>query len=280
MNPLHFFIFNVKDISEVRQMKDQPASVRRSRALVNILGTTQLHLRNPVVIAFWSAIFPGMGHMLLSKNIRGFILFTWEVTINLLSHINLAIFYTFTFRVEMAKQVLDTHWLLLYIPMYLFAIWDSHRTAVDMNNQFILAAREDAEIKPFLLHPLGVNYLDKGSPWAAIAWSMLSPGVGQLIIHRIIVAFFLIGWWVVVVINSNVLPAIHLTMQGAFEQSKQVVNPQWLLNIPSLYCFGIYDAYVNTVESNKLFEWEQSKFLRRQYQSKSFPMPTKYGGSR
>ncbi len=251
----------------------QATTVRRSRALVSILGTTQLHLRSPIVVAFWSAIFPGMGHMLLSKYIRGFILFTWEVVVNLLSHLNLAIFYSFTFRFEMAKQALDKRWLLLYIPMYLFAIWDSHRTATDMNNHFLLAVREDAEIKPFILHPLGMNYLDKGSPWVAFVWSMLSPGVGQLIIHRIIVAFFLIGWWIVVVINSNVLPAIHLTLQGSFEQAKQIVSPQWLLNIPSLYFYGIYDAYANTVESNKLFEWEQSKFLQRDYQSESFPMP-------
>lgn len=255
-------------------MKNQPSStVRRSRALVSILGTTQLHLRSPIVVGLWSAIFPGMGHMLLSKYIRGFILFTWEVVVNLFSHMNLAIFYTFTFRPELAKQVLDTRWLLLYIPMYLFAIWDSHRTATDMNNQFLLAVREDAEVKPFILHPMGINYLDKSPSWVAIAWSMLSPGAGQLLIHRIIVAFFLIGWWIVVIISSNVLPAIHHTLQGSFEQAKQVVNPQWLLNIPSLYFYGIYDAYVNVVESNKLFEWEQGKFLRRQYQASSFPMP-------
>ena len=251
----------------------QTSTVRRSRALVSILGTTQLHLRNPIVVAFWSAIFPGMGHMLLSKHIRGFILFTWEVTVNLLSHINLAIYYTFTFRPELAKQALDTRWLLLYIPMYLFAIWDSHRTATDMNNHFLLAIREDVEIKPFILHPLGINYLDKSPPWVAVVWSMLTPGAGQLLIHRIVVAFFLIGWWIVVVINSNVLPAIHLTLQGSFEQAKQIVSPQWLLNIPSMYFYGIYDAYINAVESNKLFDWEQGKFLRQQYQSASFPMP-------
>lgn len=251
----------------------QPSFERRGRALVSILGTTQLHLRSPIVVALWSAIFPGMGHMLLSKYIRGFILFSWEIAVNLFSHLNLSIFYTFTFRFELAKQVLETRWLMLYIPMYLFAIWDSHRTAVDLNNHYILAVREDAEVKPFVLHPMGINYLDKGSPWTAFAWSMLSPGAGQLIIHRIIVAFFLIGWWITVIISSNVLPAIHLTMQGAFEQAKQAADPQWLLNIPSLYFFGIYDSYVNAVESNKLFEWELGKFLRRQYQPSSFPMP-------
>ena len=248
-------------------------NARRRRAYVSILGTTQLHLRNPIIIALWSAIFPGMGHLLLSKYIRGFILFMWEITVNMMSHLNLSIYYTFTLQFDIAKQVLEKRWLLLYIPVYLFSIWDSYRTTVDSNNQFILAAHEDAEVRPFILHALGINYLDKSSPWVSIFWSMISPGVGQLIIHRIVVAFFLIGWWIAVIYVSKALPAIHFTLLGDFEQAKAVVDKQWLLNIPSLYFFGIYDTYVNTVESNKLFDWEQGKYLKRHYQSDSFKMP-------
>ncbi len=246
---------------------------RRIRANVNIWGTSQLHLRSPVIIGLWSAIFPGMGHLLLGKYIRGFILFIWEVVVNLFSHLNLAIFLTFIGQFEKAKDVLDVQWFLLYIPTYIFAIWDSHRTSVDLNNQFILAAREDAVVQPFVLNSLEVNYLDKSSPWTAVFWSMLSPGVGQLLIHRILVAFFLLSWWIAVAYFSKVLPAIHYTLAGAFEQAKAVVNMQWLLNIPSIFFFGIYDAYVNTVESNKLFEWEQAKFLKYNYQDATFPMP-------
>lgn len=248
---------------------------RRRRAYVNFLGTSQLHLRNPFIVALWSAIFPGMGHLLLGKYLRGFILFVWEVGINLISHLNLAIFYSFIGQFETAKQVLDIRWALLYFPTYLFAMWDSYRTTVDLNHQFILAVREDAPVNPFVLHPLEINYLDRGSPWPAAVWSMFSPGVGQLIIHRIIVAFFLLSWWIVVVYYSKLLPAIHLTLTGMFEQARAVADPQWMLNIPSLFFFGIYDAYVNTVESNKLFDWEQAKFLKRDYQNPSFIMPLK-----
>lgn len=197
----------------------------------------------------------------------------WEITVNLLSNLNLSILYTFTGKFELAKEVLDLRWLLLYIPVYLFAIWDSYRTATDLNNQFILAAREDAEVKPFVLHQLGINYLDKGTPWTPVLWSMITPGAGQLIIHRIVMAFFLVAWWTAVVYFSKVLPAIHYTALGMFEKAKAIADPQWLLNIPSLYFFGIYDAYVNAVESNNLYEWEQAKFLRRQYQNATFPMP-------
>ncbi len=255
------------------QQAQQTQPARRRRAYVSIWGTTQMHLRSPVIIGFWSAIFPGMGHLLLSKYIRGFILFVWEIVINLMAHLNLSIFYTFTGEFELAKQVLDLRWLMLYIPVYLFTIWDSYRTATDLNNQFVLAAREDAEVRPFVLHPLGLNYLDKTSPWTTVVWSMITPGAGQIIIHRIVVAFFLVAWWTAVVYFSRVLPAIHQTALGMFEKAKTIVDPQWLLNIPSLYFFGIYDAYTNAVESNNLYQWEQAKFLRRQYQNAAFPIP-------
>jgi hypothetical protein len=249
-------------------------SARRRRAYVSILGTTQMHLRNPFIIALWSAIFPGTGHLLLSKYISGLILFVWEIAVNLLCHLNLSIFYTFTGRFDMAKQVLNKEWLLLYIPTYLFAIWDSYRTATDLNNSFILAAREDAKIHSFTLHALGINYLDKSTPWTALIWSAISPGVGQMITHRI-VAFFLLAWWIAVIYYSKALPAIHYTMLGMFEEAKAIINPQWFLNIPSLLFFAMYDAYTNTVESNKLFDWEQAKFLRGNYQPRSFIMPVK-----
>jgi hypothetical protein len=102
---------------------------------------------------------------------------------------------------------------------------------------------------------------------------MISPGVGQLLIHRIVVAFFILIWWIVVVYMSNALLAIHFSLLGQFDQARAIADHQWLLNIPSLYFFSIYDAYVNTVESNKLFDWEQSKFLKKEYQCRFFPMP-------
>ena len=255
-------------------------SIRRERAKVSVIGTTQMHFRNPWIIMLWSAIFPGMGHLLLTKYISGFILFVWEVFVNIKSHINLAIFHSFTGQSELAKSVLDIRWLLLYTPVYLFALWDSYRTAVDLNNNFELAAREDAEVKPFVVTPLGFNYLDKSSPWLATVWSMMSPGVGQLSIQRIMVASFIIPWWIAVVYFSKLLPAIHYTMLLQFDIVKQIADKQWILNIPSFIFFPIYDAYVNTVESNNLYEWELSKYLRSNYQNRGFEMPVKSGRKR
>ena len=234
-----------------------------------------MHARSPVIIALWSCIFPGFGHLLLSKYISGMILFLWEVFINLHAHLNLSIYYSFVGEFDLAKAVLDKRWLMLYIPTFSFAIWDSYRSTVDINNHYVLATREDAEVKPFIANSMGFNYIDKSSPWVAVVWSALTPGTGQLIIHRIVVAFFLMAWWIVIVYYSNLLPVIYNTSIGQFGIAKELADKQWILNIPSIVSFSIYDAYVNTVESNKLFEWEQSKYLKKEFQNTRFQMPFK-----
>lgn len=251
------------------------SSGRRSIAYISSFGTTQLHLRNPFVVMFWSAMFPGFGHLLLSKYLRGFLLFIWEIYINVKAHINLSILYSFLGDFDMAKEVLDTKWTLLYIPTFLFAIWDSYRTTVDLNNLYILAIREDPPTEPFKMCVVEINYLDKKSPLSSAVWSFLVPGAGQLSIHRIIMAFFILIWWIVIIYCSNLLPAVHSTFLGNFQQSKSLLDAHWAMNIPSFYFFACYDAYMKTVESNKLFEWEQSKFLKNNYQSSHFSMPSK-----
>jgi hypothetical protein len=256
------------------ESKSEKQSPRRQIASVTTIGITQLHLKNPLVVAFWSAMFPGFGHMLLSKYIRGFLLFIWEVFVNLDSNVNLAILYSFTGRFELAKQVINKEWMLLYLPTYVFAIWDSYRTTVTTNNLYKLAASEDAEVSTLKMGAMGYNYLDKRNPWLSAAWSFLMPGTGQLYLHRLVGAFFILSWWIAIVYYSKLLPSIHYTLLGDFSQAKAAVNPHWLLNVPSIYMFAVYDAYVNTVEFNNLYDWEQSKFLRKSYQNIDFQIPS------
>lgn len=165
-------------------------SARRYKAHVSILGTTQIHLRNPYIIAWWSAAFPGFGHMILSKYLRGISLFIWEVVINIQSHLNLAMIHSFQGNIHLAKEILDTRWVLIYIPVYIFGIWDSYRTTVDLNNIAVLAEREDHLFNTFNIGSMEINYLDKRSPSLSFIWSLLMPGLGHLYIHRILIAFF------------------------------------------------------------------------------------------
>ncbi|WP_246941116.1 hypothetical protein [Bacillus pinisoli] len=245
-------------------------TARRYRAHVSILGTTQIHLRNPYIIGWWSAAFPGFGHLLLSKYIRGFVLFIWEVVVNINANINTAMVYSFQGKIDLAKEVLDTRWLLIYIPVYLFAIWDSYRTTVDLNKVCILAERENHKFNSFSIGAMEINYLDRREPAMAVMWSMFTPGLGQLYIHRIISAFFVVVWLVVFFYYSHGLEAISLLFLGKIKESTEVLEMKWLLFFPSVYGFSAYDAYINSVENNKLYDKEQRKYLTENYQSSRF----------
>ena len=49
-----------------------------------------------------------------------------------------------------------------------------------------------------------------------------------------------------------------------------VPGTQHWLFFPSIYGFAAFDSYVNTVENNKLYEEEQRKYLKENYQAPSF----------
>lgn len=249
---------------------------RRYKAYVSLLGTTQIHSRNPYIIAWWSAAFPGFGHLLLSKYLRGFLLFTWEVFVNVNAHLNEAMVYSFIGQIDQAKQVLEPGWAILYIPMYVYAIWDSYRTAVDLNKVYVLADREGADYNTFAIEGMEINYLDKRLPWLAVMWSLFAPGIGQLYIHRIVVSLFIVIWWIAIAYFSHLIEAVTMWISaGDVGRMTDKLDLEWLLFMPSIYGFAVYDAYVNTVENNKLFEDEQRNWLRQQYQHPSFQMPGK-----
>lgn len=245
-------------------------SARRYKAHVSILGTTQIHLRSPYIIAWWSAAFPGFGHLLLSKYIRGYLLFMWEVIVNIQANVNLSMIYSFQGDIEPAKGILDTRWLLMYIPVYIFGIWDSYRTTVDLNKVYLLAEREDHRFNTYSIGALEINYLDKRNPIFSVLWSFFVPGLGQLYLHRILTSFFVIIWVVIFFYNSHALEAVSFLFLGEIQQATSTLDPEWLLFLPSVYGFAIYDSYMNTVENNKLFKKEQRKFLKEHYQSPDF----------
>ena len=239
---------------------------KRYMAHVSILGTTQLHKRNPITLACWSMAFPGFGHLLLNKYLRGYALILWEMFINQKIHLNSAMVHTFNGQFQAARDVLDPKFMSLYIPVYLFAIYDSYRTAVDMNKIYVLAQREKGCFNEFSIGALEINYLDKRKPWVAAVWSMGIPSVGQLYLHRIVLATFILISTIVIVWQSNLVLAIHYLILGDVAASSTVVDKQWLLYFPSYYFFTIYDAYTNTVESNKLFDEAQKQYLIENYQ--------------
>jgi hypothetical protein len=237
------------------------------------MGTSQLHLRNPYIVAWWSAAFPGFGHLLLCRYLRGFTLIIWEVLINTQTKVNMALVYSFTGQFDRAKDVLEPRWMVLYAPVYLFSIYDSYRTTVELNKSYVLADRENAPLQNFVIGPLGINYLEKRRPWLAAVWSFLMPGMGQLYLHLLPNAFYILGMWILCVYKSKALLSGHYVMLKQFALATQVLDMQWLMFLPSICLFSVYDAYVSTVESNKLFVREQRQFIQENYQQYSIKLP-------
>lgn len=194
----------------------------------------------------------------------------WELFINQSIHLNSAMVYSFIGEIEKAKEVLDVRYMHLYIPVYIFAIWDSYRTTVDMNKIYLLNEKDAAAVERLVIKPFEINYLDKRNPLSAIMWSVTIPSLGQLYIHRIFAALFTLVMTVILVHFSHFIEAFHYLLVGELKKSTQVLNAQWLMYLPSFYFFTIYDSYMNVVENNKLYDSEQKRLLRKFYQSKSF----------
>jgi hypothetical protein len=255
--------------------KSQPQQVRRPKGTMNSLATNFFHLRNPLTMAWWSAAYPGFGHISMGNYVSGFLLFFWEMTVNTQGKVNLAILYSFTGRFDMAKEIVNNRWLLLYVLVYIFAIWDSYRLALQFNQLAILADRNEETVQPVSVSFVEINALDQRSPWSAVAWTILAPGLGHIYTHRIPTGFFLIIWWMVIAYFSFLFQSVQYSALGLFEEAKAIVDPEWLVFLPSIYGYAVYDVYVNTVEFNRLFEKEQASFLKKNYQSTKFKMPTK-----
>lgn len=74
--------------------RKQPESIRsqrRPKGYVSVIATNMLHMKNPWVTAFWSAVFPGLGSLIFGSYVKGFILIIWATIIILKSHFYLAL---------------------------------------------------------------------------------------------------------------------------------------------------------------------------------------------
>jgi hypothetical protein len=157
--------------------------------------------------------------------------------------------------------------------MYILGIWCSYRLTIELNKVAQISRSQPLGIRPQVINGLGINLLDKRLPYMAMAWSILMPGLGHIYTTRLSTALVIIVAWLVTVLKSGFLPAVHLTVLGQFNQATLAADPEWLLFIPSIYCFALFDAYDHCVEYNKLFDREQAQFLRQDYQDSGFIMP-------
>ncbi len=246
---------------------------QRQRERISSLNANVVFNRNPWMIIWWTAAFPGFGHILSGIYIKGFLLMFWEFFANLKSNMNLAIVYSFTGHFEEAKNVMDKGWLLIYAIGYVYCIWECSHLSLYLSKFSILARGENALTVPLKMNDYALNYSNKKSPGIAALWSVILPGTGQLYCRRGVTGLVILAGWITASCFSNFFEALYFTLNGSFSQALNAADPEWLLFMPSIFCFAFYDAYEVAVEYNMLFDREQFSFLKGNYQDAGFVMP-------
>ncbi|GFZ80976.1 hypothetical protein GCM10008018_28080 [Paenibacillus marchantiophytorum] len=234
------------------------ASVRR----FDIIYTQR---RNPYLIAWWSASFPGFGHLLMYKNAVGVLLTLSEVIINSLASINLAMVYSFSGNFTMAKQVLNPLWLYGYMIIYFFAIWDSYRCAIETNKHYELAILENARFPVQLMRSTGIQFLEKKRPLTAAICALIFPGLGHLYNKHIWLGFYGVFWWWIYITFSHFYEALHALILGNNRLVASILHPQWFMFMPSVLGGAIFHSYTSAIEQNRLFRLEQRNYLTDHY---------------
>ncbi|MDK2917509.1 MAG: hypothetical protein PWQ37_242 [Candidatus Petromonas sp.] len=107
--------------------------IRLCKMYMSVFGIKYLHRFNPWTVAWWSAALPGLGHIHMGENLRGLLFLAGEIIINVKARINLAIFYTLIGNFQKANDVFDERWGLFYITVWVFAIYDSYRLSIEIN---------------------------------------------------------------------------------------------------------------------------------------------------
>lgn len=246
---------------------------RRKRLDLSRFATMQMHVRHPLMAVWWAMSFVGFGQLMVGSYVKGYLLVLLEIIINMQAKLNMAIIYSFTGQFQLAKEVVDNRWLLGYVLVYVYGIWDSYNLTVNTNKLAVLAAREKAPIDVFKMIPFSINYLDKRVPWVSIFWSCVLPGLGHMYILRMATGYFLIAFWFICAYYSHLFQVIQFTLMGDFSQGIAIVDPQWLLFLPSIYGYSAYEAYSSTVELNKIFDTELREYLEKKYQNFAPTLP-------
>ncbi|MCD8511771.1 MAG: hypothetical protein LRY73_19240 [Bacillus sp. (in: Bacteria)] len=137
-------------------------NARRKIAVHNPYSSNTLHFKYPLLVAWWSLAFPGFGHFMVNSYLFGFFLMSVEFLLNNIAQINTAIYYSMIGDFEQGKEVINLKYFFVYIPLYIFTVWDSYRRGTELNQEFQLAYKDISQsIKPFQFSMFEVNPLRK-----------------------------------------------------------------------------------------------------------------------
>jgi hypothetical protein len=252
------------------------SKIRYPKLEIGFATVNFLRLNNPYMNIWWGLAFPGFGQWFQGRHLYGLVLIVWEYFINVKSHLNAAIFLTLIGRIDEAKAVLDQSWFLMYIAIYIYCIWDSYHVGTELNRLTLLSNRERQQIEVYQITGLTVSNLSVRQPLIGACWSLLLPGAGHFLLQRKLLALFFICCWTLTMYFSRVPQGVIASLIGDFQSALRVINPQWLLFVPSLYMFACHDAYTSTCRLNDIYREEVARYLMQRWSPRegriSFPV--------
>ena len=77
----------------------------------------------------WSIALPGFAQLLNRKIGKGLVLIFLEFFVNVNSHFNIVILYSFQGNIREAIEATNYQWLMFYPCLYMFALWDAFKDA-------------------------------------------------------------------------------------------------------------------------------------------------------
>ncbi|MEH7156021.1 hypothetical protein [Neobacillus drentensis] len=87
------------------------------------------------------------------------------------------------------------------------------------------------------------------SPYAAMLWSCVLPGFGQFYNKDYLIGAVLLGLEFIVNLNSNLNLSLIDSFIGDIHLAHHEIDYRWALFYPSVYCYGIWQAY-NAARAN------------------------------
>jgi hypothetical protein len=84
---------------------------------------------NAIEKLLWSIALPGFGQLLNGNYIKGILLISLELIVNVQSNFNKVILLSFNGNIQEAVVKADYQWLMFYPCLYFFAAWDAYKDA-------------------------------------------------------------------------------------------------------------------------------------------------------
>ncbi|MFZ7942476.1 hypothetical protein [Neobacillus sp. 19] len=92
------------------------------------------------------------------------------------------------------------------------------------------------------------------SPYAAMLWSLVLPGFGQLYNREYLIGIALLVLEFLINLKSNLNLVLLDAFDGDLHSSQQLIDYSWGLFYPSLYAFAMWQAYNAAIVNNNKLE--------------------------